>query len=273
MIAERAASTLFSQPVEAFLAAVARADAAPQLLLYCAKNIVDKPGVADALVKNQNCPAEFLIPAARHLSTSAVQALMQDLDGLSAAPALAAALAASPSLTAEQRHELQELQQGPGDPSVLEEVVAAAEPDQHKRQTLIQKLMHMNVVERVRLALKGNREERLALIRDPCKVVQRSVLQSPQLSDKEVEAFAAMANLSGEVLRHIALRKSFLRNYAVVRNLVNNPKTPLDVSLHLLPNLTAQDLKMLTTNKNIGDTLRAMALKLHRQRTSLRESG
>ena len=57
-----------------------------------------------------------------------------------------------------------------------------------------------------------------------------------------------------------------MKNYSVVRNLINNPKTPLDVSLHLFPRLTASDLVKLTANKNVPETLRTSALKLHRKR-------
>lgn len=273
MIAERAGGALLTQPLNAFLAALARPNAPPALFVHCAENLADKAEIADALAKNPNCPGELLLPAVRHLTTSGVQALMDDLGRLAAAPALAAVLAASPSLTAAQRLELQELQQEANDPAAVEEAVKTAEPNLAKRQTLMQKLMHMGVVERVKLALTGNREERLALIRDRCKVVQRAVLQSQQLTEREVEAFSAMANISDEVLRHIGLRKSFLRNYTIVRNLVSNPKTPLDISLHLLPTINAQDLKMLAQNKNVPDTLRSMAIKLQRQRTLLRERG
>jgi hypothetical protein len=52
-----------------------------------------------------------------------------------------------------------------------------------------------------------------------------------------------------------------------MKNLVNNPKTPLDISLHLITRLNANDLKLLTTNKNIPDTLRSIAVKMQRQRT------
>lgn len=270
IIAERAAGALLSQPADALLAALARMEAAPALFRYCAKNLADKPGVADALAKNPNCPAQPLIPVARHFTTGAVQGLVDDLDRISSTPALAAALAALPSLTAEQRHQLQELQQGASGEAALEEAVAAAEPDRAKRQTLLQRLARMRVVERVQLALKGNPEERMALIRDPCKVVQRAVLQSSRITDREVEAFAAIASLSEEVLRLIATNRAFRKNYAVLRNLLNNPKTPLDVSLHLLPNINAQDLKLLTTNKNVPDTLRTMALRLQRQRAETR---
>ena len=272
MIAERAAGALLAQPAEAFLAALGKAEAAPQLLAYCAKNLAEKPGIADALAKTPRCPAALLIPVVKHLTTAAVQVLMEDLDRLSSAPALAAVLATSPSLTAEQRHQLQELQQESSDPAAIEQAVAEAEPDRARRQTLLQRLARMRVVERVQLALKGNREERLALIRDPCKVVQRAVLQSSRISDREVEAFAAMANLSEEVLRLIGVNRAFRKNYTVVRNLVNNPKTPLDISLHLLPTINAQDLKMLTSNKNIPDTLRTQAVRLQRQRSKTRES-
>jgi hypothetical protein len=124
----------------------------------------------------------------------------------------------------------------------------------------------MNVLERMQLALKGNRDERLALIRDPNKMVQRAVLQSPRMTDQEVENFAAMANLTEEVLRVIAANRKYIKNYVVARNLLNNPKTPIDVSLHLLPRLIPQDLKNLCGNKNIPETLRTTSVKLQRQR-------
>ena len=268
MIARRAAEALLSAHRESFISALANPGAAPALFRYCARELADSVGIADALAKNPSCPAELLVPAARHLTTAGVQALMENFDRLSSAPtlALAAALIASSSLTAEQRLFLQELQQGAGDPAAFEEAVAAAEPDVHRRQTMLQILSRMTVVERVRLAFRGNKEERSALIRDRCKVVQISVLQSPLINDREIESFAAMANLSEDVLRYISLNRKFRKNYAVARNLLFNPKTPVDITLHLLPNATSQDLKLLTTNKNVPETLRTAAVRLFRQR-------
>ena len=271
LIAERAAGALLSQPESAFPAALARTDAAPQLFEFCAKYLIDRPGMAGALANNPNCPPELLAATVPHMTTAVMQGLMADLDRLSSTPALAAALATSPFLTAEQRLQLQELLQEESDPAALEEAVAAAEPDLVKRQSLLQRLAHMRVPERVQLALKGNREERMTLIRDPCKVVQRAVLQSPRITDREVEAFAAMANLNDEVLRLIAMSRKFMKNYTVLRNLMNNPKSPLDITLHLLPSLNEHDLKLLTTNKNIPETLRTSANRLQFQRKKVRE--
>ena len=124
----------------------------------------------------------------------------------------------------------------------------------------------MNVSQRVQFAIKGGSESRRTLIRDSNKVVQRAVLQSPRLTDQEVEAFASMSTLTDEILRLIANNRNFRKNYSVVRNLLNNPKTPLDVSLHMLPMINAVDLKRLTTNKNIPETLRSTAAKLQRTR-------
>jgi hypothetical protein len=75
-----------------------------------------------------------------------------------------------------------------------------------------------------------------------------------------------MANLTDEILRLIAANRNFRKNYVVVRNLINNPKTPLDVTLHMLPMINAVDLKKLTMNKNVPETLRTTALKLQRTR-------
>lgn len=273
MVSARAQDAVLSQPIESFVEAIRREQALPALLSYAAKNLSDKPGVCDAMVQNKNCPAEYLVPVVRYLSTIGIQSLMEELDRISESPALASALEQSSSVTIEQRNQLKELH-GPGNPideAALAEAAAAAESDLARRQTLIQRLAKMTVAQRVQFAMKGGSEARRTLIRDNNKVVQRAVLQSPRLTDQEVEAFASMSSLTDEILRNIANNRNFRKNYTVVRNLINNPKTPIDVSLHMLPILNAIDLKRLTTNKNVPETLRTTATKLQRTRTESRK--
>jgi hypothetical protein len=273
MVSSRAQDAILSQPIESFVEAIKREQALPALLSYAARNLADKPGVCDAMVQNKNCPAEFLIPVARYLSTLGIQSLMEELDRVTESSALASALEHSASLTAEQKNQLHELH-GPSnaiDEAALAEAAAAAESDIARRQTLLQRLAKMTVAQRVQFAMKGGSEGRRTLIRDNNKVVQRAVLQSPRLTDQEVEAFASMSSLTDEILRLIAGNRAFRKNYAVVRNLLNNPKTPLDVSLHMLPMLNAVDLKRLTTNKNVPETLRSTASKLQRTRIELKK--
>ncbi len=268
IVRERAAGTLLTQPLANVMAALARTDAAPEMFAYCAAEFSRRPGVADALAKNPTCPIEVLRPVVRYLSVSAVQELFEDLDRLSTSPALVTALVESAVVTSEQRNQLLELQrEEPEGMEAFLEAAEFAEADAAKRQTLLQRISHLRVVERVQMAMKGTREARSMLIRDPCRVVQRAVLLSPQLSDREIEGFAAMTALSEETLRLIAANRKFRKNYTVKRALMNNPKTPADVTLHLLPTITPQDLKLLTTNKNIPDVLRAAANRLQRQRS------
>lgn len=266
MVANRAQDTLISFPVEFIVQALQRESAQQGLFAYAARHLADKPGVADAMVQNKQCSVEHLVPVARYLSTAAAQALMDDLDRLSTSTALAGALEQSTSLTADQKAQLRELRGSAIDHNALAEAAAEAEPDLGKRQTLLQRLATMTVSQRVQFAIKGGSEARRTLIRDANKIVQRAVLESPRLTDQEVEAFACMSSLTDEILRLIAKNRNFRKNYVVVRNLMNNPKTPLDVSLHMLPMLNAQDLKRLCTNKNIPETLRTTAQKLHLQR-------
>jgi hypothetical protein len=267
VVATRAQEALLSISPDVFVQAIKRPEALPALFSYSAKNLSDKPGVGEALVQNKNCPANLLVPVVQHLSALGIQALLDDLSRVSDSLALASALEHSSSVTADQKNLLHEMHGGTIDEAALAEAAAEAEPDPKRRQTLLQQIAKMNVSQRVQFAVKGGSEARRTLIRDSNKVVQRAVLQSPRLTDQEVEAFAAMANLTDEILRLIAANRVFRKNYTVVRNLVNNPKLPLDVSLHLLPLINAVDLKKLTMNKNIPETLRTTALKLQRQRS------
>ena len=139
-------------------------------------------------------------------------------------------------------------------------------PVQPKRENTLQKISHLDVKGRIQLALKGNKEERSLLIRDGTKVVALAVLDAPKLSDGEVEKFASQKNVLEAVLRQIPLKRRFMKNYVVVRNLVANPRTPLDLGLGLVKNLLAQDLKNISANKEVSETIRKLALKMYKQK-------
>jgi hypothetical protein len=57
-----------------------------------------------------------------------------------------------------------------------------------------------------------------------------------------------------------------MKNYIVVRNLVANPRTPLDLGLGLMKHLLVQDLKNISANKEISETVRKLALKMYKQK-------
>lgn len=135
-----------------------------------------------------------------------------------------------------------------------------------ERESVIQKIARLSVGERVLLAMKGNKDERFVLIRDGARVVSNAVLQSPKLTDNEVETFAGMKNVSESVLRGITMKRKFIKNYNVIRIVTMNPRCPIDVCIPLLAHLLTAELKNLSTNKNISETVRKMAFKLYRDR-------
>ena len=144
--------------------------------------------------------------------------------------------------------------------------VAPAKPVEVKRENALQKISHLNVQGRIQLALKGNKEERSLLIRDGTKIVAFAVLEAPKLSDGEVEKFASQKNVLEAVLRQIPLKRKFMKNYKVVRNLVANPRTPLDLGLTLMKNILPVDLKNIAGNKDVSETIRNLALKMYKQK-------
>ena len=116
------------------------------------------------------------------------------------------------------------------------------------------------VIERMKLAMKGTREQRAVLVRDSNRLVASAVLSSPKLTESEVEAFTKMGNVSEDVLRVIGTNRSWLKNYAVVRGLCRNPKTPPAIAMQLIHRLNERDLKVaLDRSEHLGSVARARA--------------
>ena len=147
------------------------------------------------------------------------------------------------------------------------------EPQEKERISVLQKISRLSVGERVQLGMKGTKDERFILIRDGSKVVSSAVLASPKVSDQEIETFASMKNVQESVLRGIAMNRKFMKNYAVLRNLTANPRCPLDIQLTLVKNLLNQDLRNLSMNKNVSETVRKVALKMFKDRTEKKKGG
>jgi hypothetical protein len=122
-------------------------------------------------------------------------------------------------------------------------------------------LSALPVIDRMKLAMRGTREQRNQLIRDSNRLVAVAVLSSPKLTEAEIEAFARMANLSEDVLRIIAMNRAWVKNYNVVAALTRNPKTPIPLAMGFLQRLNERDLKMLSIDRNVAEPVRLAARK------------
>jgi hypothetical protein len=134
----------------------------------------------------------------------------------------------------------------------------------------VQKIANMSVGERVQLAYRGARDERFILIRDGARVVSTAVLDSPKLTESEVEAFASMKNVSEHVPRIIASKRKWMRRYVLKRLLTANPRCPLEVAVPLIKELLLLDLKNLTANRDVSDMVRHVAFKVWKDKSSAR---
>jgi hypothetical protein len=130
-----------------------------------------------------------------------------------------------------------------------------------ERMSGTQELAAMNFPQRLRAAMKGTREQRAILIRDPNKMICASVLSSPKVSVPEVESFARMQNVSEDVLRIIGHNRAWLKSYGVVLALTKNPKCPLAMSMQLMTRLTTKDLAKLSVDRNVPEALRISSRK------------
>ena len=144
----------------------------------------------------------------------------------------------------------------------------AADEDEERRSGT-QELAAMTFPQRLKAAMKGTREQRSILIRDPNKLICASVLSSPKVSVPEVESFAKMQNVSEDVLRIIGHNRAWLKSYSVILALTKNPKTPLQLSMQLMNRLTSKDLAKLSVDRNVPEALRIQS----RKRVASNQSG
>lgn len=282
-----------------------------EVLLYVLKLHANRPAVVEALCENPTLALEALEAAASHAGGEVLRAMLHServrnssrlLELIRANPAAEptrpsldqwlakvqgeeALDAAESFLTehaeevvrGEQPFELVPAAEGEDDP--LDKLLsraktgdtAAAEPEVTKQLSLLQRIGALRVGERIKLAMRGNREERMVLIRDRSKLVSLAVLESPKVNDSEMETFAGMKNIQEAVLRAISTKRNYIKNYGVVRALANNPKAPLDVVLPLLAYLLVKDLRTLAMNKNVNETVRKIALKNFRTKTEKKD--
>ena len=135
------------------------------------------------------------------------------------------------------------------------------EDGEARRMATIQRLAIMTVSEKIKAAMRGSREERTILIRDPNKLVSLAVLSSPKVNEREIEAYAKMANVSEDVLRVIGATRAWTKSYSIVRSLAFNPKTPIPVSMTLVSRLVEKDVRMLSVDRNIAEPVKILARK------------
>lgn len=138
--------------------------------------------------------------------------------------------------------------------------------EQARRLSLIAKIQALDVGEKAKLARHGDKECRSILIRDANKLIALAVLTNPKITIQEIEMIAASRNVDEDILRDIAKNKDWCKSYAVIHALVNNPKTPVPVSLMFVPKLLTNHLRFLAKSRGVPEAVRSTAKRLVEKR-------
>jgi len=130
---------------------------------------------------------------------------------------------------------------------------------QRKKLNIMQQIQRMNASQKIKLSFSGSKEARALLIRDSSKVIAAGVLANPKITLGEIEFFAKSTNLSEDVIRKIGNNAEWTRKPSITSALVNNPKTPVGISLGFVPRLSVKDLGLLEKSRNVPQAVRSAA--------------
>jgi hypothetical protein len=296
-ISSQAKGTIASWDEEDILTQLQSRDCDPSMLAYFGIP-TNSDHILKAIIANPLSPEPVLASLALTLPAHLLEAILDNRTRIISSQHILENIRSNPSATSEIQRLIQEIEveffgakrkeykvEGTADSVPVEPQVSWLEaeipledlsleglpPEGEERQAAIGiRLSTLSVREKIRYALFGNREIRAVLVRDTNKEVARNVLHSPKLTENEISSIAAMRSVADDILREIGNSKEWTRSYAVVQNLIKNPKTPRLISQRLLSRLRSQDLALLTRDRSVSDAVRHNAASVLRQRNPIR---
>jgi len=279
----------------------------PQVLSYFAASAAKREKLAERIAFHPSVPANALAVLATTGNNAVIDLVLTNQEKLLSQPVLLERLMVNPHLRADQRGRILELlnrvakagqksgEESEGGDETDEEVSAEnleeaallldvevgdllsaseimdgdefAESDDVEIRSAYQKIVTLNAAQKAIMAMKGGREERMILIRDTNKVVALAVLRNGRITDLEIEGIARMRNVSDEVLRQLGTNRDWVKNYAVIRSLVYNPRTPQGIAANFIPRLVNRDLKELARSRDVPELIRRNAKRIFDTRT------
>ena len=245
-----------------------------------------KRSVLIDIINNFSIPSNVLMDIAKSDDLELLELLSLKEVKLLAHPEIIDVLIANPNLPNDKRFRLKEMKrrfvlgEDEGEPEeevveeVEEEVKEGEESEEEEsiinvemdtEEGIVEKAIPLNLIkkmtvaEKIKIALFGNKEVRKILINDPNRLVREAVLQSPKLTDAEIESFAKLKSLADDVIRRITFNKQWTSKYSIALSLIKNPKTPVSFSLTYLDKLIVRDLKQIQKDKDIPEPVRKKA--------------
>jgi hypothetical protein len=259
------------------------------------------PVILEALIRNRAVPDDDVAELARRAEAAVQEIVVINQARILRAPQILDALLENPHLSAEARRRALEtreeffekkarieaariVDEDEADLELPDEPIAdllarAAEEDakhpaqqppevpeselkDDKKQTIFTRILFMTVSEKVQLAYKGGKTERMILVRDHNRLICAAAIRNPRMTESEIESIAGMRNIEDEVLRLIGMRRDWMAKYNIALILAKNPKAPVGVVLPIINRLTLRDLKNLKDDRNVPEIVRVTARKM-----------
>ena len=133
-------------------------------------------------------------------------------------------------------------------------------------QNILFAIKKLSLPEKLKLCLIGNAAARRALIKEPNRIVALAALRNPRITDMEISLAAQSTSVSEDVLREIGNNRDWTRHYDVKVSLVNNPKSPPDISMNFIRHMRDRDLRVISTSKNVPGVVRVAAKRIIQQK-------
>lgn len=294
-LAERARQSLKTLDLRIAAPFLERQAGPDELSFFAAE--VARPLVVETILRRRDVPRSLLIDMARWLPGDLQEILLLRQDAILDEPAILAALEKNPQLTPYSRRRIGEYrehllpQRGAGSslpPATApraaaprtareapdEEAELAAELESARRLPAAGEveaatglsegqIRLLPVASRLRLTRNASRVMRAILLRDQNAQVAVAVLHNNSFSDQEIEGIARSRAVIEDVLEEIAKHRSWVGRYGIAKALIQNPKTPVPVSLRLMGRLGVRDLRDVSRDRNVPDAVRSNALRLY----------
>jgi hypothetical protein len=247
--------------------------------------------LVETVLRRRDVPRELLAEAAPQLSPDLQEVLLLRQDAIVDAPAILDALETNPRLSLYARRRIVEYRAHllPRDLEMAEpeeQIAPEVEPGELDHEDLAEiervralpvqgevdertglsesQIRSLPVPVRIKLCRGASRTLRSILIKDSNRLVALAVMGNAAFSEDEVEQVAANRSIDDEVLAFIARRREWISRYGVCRALVQNPRTPVGISVRLVSRISVKDLKLLRKDRNVPEPVRSTAERLYR---------
>lgn len=233
------------------------------------KKIVETRGENEAVqimaALNSSIDDETLKRLAETGPEELAAALAQDRERLSSRPFLIEALKKNPLMPLSVISSLAGPPTQAGPAHAKKEEPLAPLPKELKderkadEQNIYRLVSELNMAQKMKLALSGNKSARELLVKDSNKLISISVLKNPRITEDEIMRVTASKGTPEDLLRFIGRNKEWVKCYGVKLGMTTNPKTPLTISIKMLDSLFEKDLQKIAKSKNIPSVLASAA--------------